>query len=123
MGAHFLMIEIGGEYGTHYRFDEAGDGIGMHSHQNKELWHDIVCVRGSVEVYGDELDAVLKPGDRLKITNYRMHEIRAMEPNAEVFHPFLNGRPEGYENLPADQISGHLNTRPSMRGKEFLKCG
>lgn len=97
MATNFKPWEQKGEYGTYYLFDEADDGIAMHAHVAPENWHDTRCLAGSVAIYGDGLDIILKAGETANFKSYRQHELRALEPRTEIVNVWLAGKPPGYE--------------------------
>jgi hypothetical protein len=83
-------------YGLRYVFDAAGDGISMHSHPPTSTWHYTECTKGSVEIYGDGVDAVVKAGEILAYPPFRMHEIVALEAGSEIINEFYADRPSDY---------------------------
>lgn len=89
MATHFKPCENG----ILYLFDKKGDGIAMHAHATPNLWHDITCISGSVEVYGDMEDVVLRAGESAALDPFRMHEIRALEDKTEIVNTLRNGTP------------------------------
>lgn len=106
MATTFKPIERGGRFGTHYLFDHIGDGIAMHTHSTRDMWHTTECIKGSVELYGDELDVTLKAGETAEFKSYRLHELCALEPGTEIINWFIHGRPSWYDTTPLDQLSG-----------------
>lgn len=108
MASTYKPWEVDSEYGTHYVFDRAGDGIPMHSHVNKPMWHFTRCIKGSVRVYGDELDTTLTEGQSAFFKPWRMHEILALEDGSEVVNVFNNGKPADYEGMTPESLSGSV---------------
>lgn len=115
MSTHFKPHELGSVYGTYYRFDKEGDGIAMHAHVQPELWHNTLCLSGSVEVYGDGLDVILEASDLLKFKSHRAHEVRALTNGAEIVNVFTNGKPASYEGLDPVRLSG--STDAELQGR------
>ena len=110
MATNFKHWDSDGEYGTHYLFDAVGEGIGMHAHVKPATWHDTRCLKGSVEIYGDGIEAVLHAGERLDFPSYRQHELRALEPGTEIVNVFLNGLPDGYAGLTEADTRGAVES-------------
>jgi hypothetical protein len=121
MAVHFKPYETATEYGTHYRFDEAGEGIPMHSHVNMSMWHSTRCIAGRCEIYGDIPAAILTAGETYKFKSYRLHELVALEPGTEIINVFTHGKPMDYIGVPADALSGTI--APVLLGKSMLLCG
>lgn len=95
-------------YGLRYVFDGAGDGISMHSHYTPSTWHYTECVKGSVEIYGDGVDAVVRAGEILTYPPFRMHEIVALEAGTEIINKFYDAIPLDYVMNNPD-LYAHIN--------------
>lgn len=121
MPTTFSPYDKDGQFGTHYLFDYVGDGIRMHSHAARTSWHDTTCVKGRVAIYGDEIDVVLEPGQRAEYKSYRMHEIAALEPGTEIVNVLVFGKPEGYVDVPAEEMCGCV--QHILVGRDYLKEG
>lgn len=106
MATHFKPIDLKEFYGVEYVFDNIGDGIAMHAHVQPELWHDTVCLRGAVEIYGDGVDALIEAGGVAKFKSHRAHEVRALEADTLIINRFLHGKPPGYEGIDPARLSG-----------------
>lgn len=104
---HFEHYHSGDVYGIRYWFDAAGDCIPAHAHL-RELAHNIIVLSGSVMFSTEGEDArPLIAGTVFDFDWSVRHKITALE-RAEVLHIFLNGRPEGYERLPPQELKGIL---------------
>jgi len=108
MATHFKPWEGDGRYGTHYRFDKAGDGIAMHAHMRPELRHSVLCLAGTVEIYGDGIDTAIAASQEYAFPSFRLHEIAALEDGTEIVNVFVTGKPEGYEGLDAPGMTGSV---------------
>jgi len=119
MATHFKPWEGEGRYGTRYRFDKAGEGIAMHAHTLPELWHSVLCIAGTVEIYGDGIDAAITAGQEVAFPSFRQHEIVALEDDTEIVNVLIAGRPEGYAGLEAPGMSGSVE--PVLLGRLEFK--
>lgn len=109
----FRIYESGQIYGLIYTFPERGDGIGMHDHHNVEDRHNIIVLKGSLEVYGlnREWTRTLHTGDIMELEDcHHPHEVLALEPNSEMMGLFVNGRPSYADELSEEEKAGR-NTR------------
>jgi hypothetical protein len=107
MATHFQPWETDAEYGTRYVFERAGDGIAMHAHAVESAYHDIRCIKGSVGVYGDGLDVIVRAGEVFTdFKCYRMHEIAALEDGTEIINTFTHGNQNGYRGVNLEGLSG-----------------
>lgn len=105
VATHSKPYEACDAYGTLYAFDHIGDGIAMHAHVDPALWHNTVCLKGAVEIYGDGIDLILEAGGVAEFKSYRAHEVRALEADTVIVNRFLNGKPASYEGLTDAQLS------------------
>lgn len=85
--------------GMHYEM-QAGDSIPMHTHV-ADTAHNIIVLRGAVQVHGEIPDVVLRAGDVLDFDSSKKHQIDAISDNTEILNLFINGEPENYDRLPA----------------------
>lgn len=109
MSTRFTPYEACDAYGTLYVFEKVGDGIAMHAHVQPTLWHDTVCLKGAVEIYGDGIDVVLEVGEVAKFKSHRAHEVRALEADTIIVNRFLDGKPASYAGLTDAQLSGSVD--------------
>lgn len=115
MATYFKPYEACDVYGTLYEFDWLSDGIAMHAHMAPTLWHDTICLKGSVEIYGDGIDLILEAGEVATFRSHRAHEVRALEDGTVIVNRFLNGKPAEYAGLTDSQLSGEA--RPVLQGR------
>lgn len=115
MAVNFKPWETPTEYGVHYRFDKAGEGIPMHSHVNPAMMHSTRCIKGSIEIYGDVEPQTLAAGETATFKSYRLHEVVALTDGAELVNVFHLGKPKDYEGVPIETLSGC--TAPVLMGK------
>lgn len=109
MSTHYKPYEACDAYGTLYEFDQVGDGITMHAHVQPALWHNTVCIKGAVEIYGDGIDVILDAGGVAEFKSHRAHEVRALEAGTVIINRFLNGKPADYEGIDPARLSGSVD--------------
>lgn len=102
MTTHIELFMEDGVEGLLYLFDRAGEGLGVHAHQEKDS-HDVQVMRGKIVIYGDMPAAVIGPGAPFSFDWSRPHEIIALEDNTLIFNRLLNGVPEVARSLPPEK--------------------
>lgn len=109
MSTHFKHYKSGDIFGIIYTFDKAGEGIYMHSHK-QNLLHNTVVLRGSILMYGPngENSIVIRAGQIHDFDSSLPHEIAALEDDTTLINICLHGQPEGYDNLPPEELEGEL---------------
>jgi hypothetical protein len=77
-----------------YLFDDLGDGIRMHKHDESHA-HTIEVIGGVAMVYGPNgiNKIVATEGQVIEIEWDKWHEIRAISPHTVIFNKYLNGYP------------------------------
>lgn len=116
MATRYEIYEHGQTCGLHYTFDNVGDGIAMHAHAQPDQWHNTVCLRGSVEIYGDGIDVLLEAGEVANYKAHRMHEVRALTAGTQIVNVFLNGRPAGWAGVDNARLAGVVD-EPMLQGR------
>ena len=105
MSTHLQLLQMGPIEALVYAFDRAGEGLMMHKHDALSA-HDVQVIQGSVVIYGEVPDCILRVGYPYKFDWSKNHQIVALENNTVIVNRFLNKIPEGYRNIPADKRSG-----------------
>jgi|HubBroStandDraft_4_1064222.scaffolds.fasta_scaffold790005_2 hypothetical protein len=100
----------GSLFALKYHFAERGDGIAMHSHPvSTRTVHNIIVVRGSVEVYGPGKTwrQILRAGDVFDLPDpFGPHEIAALEGGTDTIHFCLHGTPPDYVGATDAELTG-----------------
>lgn len=76
-------LSAGGLSGVIYDFEEAGDVLPMHSHDEAGA-HLTVVARGAVKAHGDGWERVLRSGAVVDFPARQRHEFVALEPNTRI---------------------------------------
>jgi quercetin dioxygenase-like cupin family protein len=108
---HFKLYEKGLVYGMVYTFPQPGDGIPMHTHEEEQK-HNVVVMRGSLEVYGPDRSwvQVVKAGEIFDLEDHHHpHEICALEPDTVSMGLFIHGKPEGDQHLAEEDKVGTID--------------
>lgn len=104
-----------GRYGILYRFPKKGQGLPMHAHNGstENLQHAILCTQGRVAVYGPGKTGYveLAAGEDLRFDSAQPHEVAALQDRSHVLNIFTQGRPEGYDKLPSDELDSSVELR------------
>jgi quercetin dioxygenase-like cupin family protein len=82
---HTELKQFGSLYGTLYSFDETGDLLPMHNH-NENTVHVTFIMDGSFQVRGSTWEMEAKAGKFIDWQPGQAHEFVALEPNSR----FLN---------------------------------
>ena len=94
MSTHLRICRVNGAYGALYLFDDPGDGIRMHKHDEANA-HSTEVIGGSVMIYGPDgfNKIVATEGQLIELEWDKYHEIRAVSPHAIIFNKYINGVP------------------------------
>ncbi len=76
-------VNPGKLYCTIYDFDEAGDTLPLHVHDETNN-HITVISRGSFRAFGNEWEVVVKAGDFLDWKPHDPHGFEALEPRSRL---------------------------------------
>ena len=85
------IYESGNTYGALYEFEYIGDRVPTHAHSDIRLHHNVVCLRGSVEI--PEFGIILLAGEIADFDCTKSHTIIALVPNSKTLHLCINGKP------------------------------
>ena len=107
MTTHIELFMDGDVEGLLYAFDRAGEGLGMHDHQEADA-HEITVLKGKVVVYGDLPTTVIPTDMTFRFDWSRQHEVVAIEDGTVIFNRFVNGIPAMYRNIPPDKRRGSV---------------
>jgi hypothetical protein len=77
----------------------------MHQHDSTSA-HDVQVIQGSIIIYGEVPDCVIRVGFPYKFDWTKNHQIVALEDNTVIVNRFINKIPNEYRNLPADKRRG-----------------
>jgi hypothetical protein len=88
----------------------------MHLH-DEDMLHNVTVLHGSVLFYGPNGQGRTKliTGQIFDFDGSEPHEIAALEDGTVIFNCFLNGQPEGYANLPPEELEGRLDIQMTHR--------
>jgi quercetin dioxygenase-like cupin family protein len=76
-------FQLGDLAGTIYDFEQSGDVLPMHEHDEKTV-HISIIARGSFKAHGDGWEIMAKSGDVLDWNPFEPHEFVALEPNSRL---------------------------------------
>jgi hypothetical protein len=121
MSTHFKHYKSGKIFGIIYSFDKAGDGIRMHMHPTEDMEHNTVVLNGSILLYGPNgsFQRLVKTGQILDFDSTLPHEIAALEDGTVIINTFLQGQPEGYDELPPHELQGTLEMELTHKIENF----
>lgn len=71
--------------GTIYDFEEIGDVLPMHEHDEQSV-HITVVAKGSFKAHGVEWETTLDNGKLVDWQPYQPHEFIALEPNSRIIN-------------------------------------
>jgi hypothetical protein len=98
-----------GRFGCWYHFDNIGDAIPSHSHENTDLHHTVKVIQGSVRVQFDTEAVILHKGDDVFwFDNFRPHSIVAVLPRTVIFNEYIQGKPVSYNALAPTCLEGTI---------------
>lgn len=91
------IFHQGQMWGALYEFTETGDIIPPHSHIKLNDHHNVICLKGSIEI--PEFSIKLVAGDIAEFDCTKDHTVIALEPNSKTLHLCINGKPTFAEYL------------------------
>jgi hypothetical protein len=74
-----------------------GCGIPMHAHVEERLYHNTVVLNGSVLIYGEDWQQVVRAGQMFDFDSSQPHEIQALEDSTRIINMFVNGPPAEWD--------------------------
>lgn len=80
-----------------FRFENVGDGIPAHRHDEPAQEHDALCVKGRVALIHLTGAVILKKGECAKFDSARWHTIVALEPSSVIRNRFLSDPPVDFK--------------------------
>jgi quercetin dioxygenase-like cupin family protein len=83
-----MMVEkktFGALVGAIYLFEEIGDKLPMHNHDENSA-HLTFVMNGSFRMHGDEWEIIAKTGQVIDWKPGQAHEFVALEPNSRVLN-------------------------------------
>lgn len=93
-------------YGILYTFESAGEALPEHAHDESTA-HNIIVLQGRLKlVFDDEDFRTINAGDIVDFDWTRRHRIIASTPPAVILNLFLHGMPEGFDEIPENELEG-----------------
>lgn len=98
------IYESGLLFGSRYECEDLDAGLPMHAHTPVTGGdHNVICLRGSIIIYGDDWHHVLKAGDVFDFDATLRHGIVPMNVGATFLNLSIIGRPASADAMTYDQ--------------------
>jgi len=97
-------IKIGDLLGTMYDFDDVGDILPKHNHNEFDV-HITIVARGKIKAYSHDWETEVPLGGLIDFKAGEPHEIMALEPNTRIFNILKKMQPNT-ENLDGTGMVG-----------------
>ena len=80
-------------------------------HPTEDMEHNTIVLHGSILLYGPNGDfkVLVRAGQIFDFDSSEPHEIAALQDGTVIINTFLKGQPEGYGDLPNEELSGKVD--------------